>query len=389
MSSANENVQEASHATNLHFQQPPTYPAAFPQMQPYPIMPQGPFQPVFPTVSPQAEMPFTGQMAVPQPATNQPPNQMLSPHMAAVQYSFTPEGFAPNKIAEVDIHDEHPQPLEMEEEPSKEELQYDFNIKRNVDIVGWLKQGWRLYRRNWIAYTGFELLFWCITMLCFWGQTAAAKFPYIVLILNFVQLIVWPMRYPSFVFKVCEAKLILFFPCTHRLGYFIAGSHIVRHQSSSSEDALKIPLRSSNLFRGIYLIFPLLLLTILYSIAVGIGLFCFIIPGIYLAITLSFAPFLYIEYHHSRNNQFVSHLSFGVIDALTVSRRVIHKYFCQVFLFFLLVFVLQILGFITIVGLLVVIPWCELSYIYAFNDLFTLVPHKGVDNSIVCCCDNV
>ncbi len=123
-----EQYPQPADPQNLQFPPPagfqqPAYPMAYHQ-QPYPIMPHmAAFQPAYPNVYPQAEMPFTGQMA--------------GQHMTAIQYNFNPESLAP----QVDV--EHPQSAQMKEEPTNnvEQQVFHHDLKKHVDVVGWLKQG--------------------------------------------------------------------------------------------------------------------------------------------------------------------------------------------------------------------------------------------------------
>ena len=60
---------------------------------------------------------------------------------------------------------------------------------------------------------------------------------------------------------------------------------------------VKVTPLAVDFFRGYFVFFPLLGFAIVLPLIIGVGFLLLIIPGIYLAVTLSFVPFVYIEYH--------------------------------------------------------------------------------------------
>jgi len=106
-------------------------------------------------------------------------------------------------------------------------------------------------------------------------------------------------------------------------------------------------------------------------LAVSLGLFLLIIPGIYLMVALGFSWALYIEYHHE---------GLGIFEAMSVSRKMVTRHWCTFFGLSILCFFVYILGLMFfIVGILVAIPVVQLTLTFAFRDMFgfseTKVPH--------------
>ncbi|KAL6064780.1 DUF624 domain-containing protein [Balamuthia mandrillaris] len=241
--------------------------------------------------------------------------------------------------------------------PMFEEVNYD------LDILLWIKNGWRMYKEHWQYYTLFELLLWGLMLLSNIPDMAGEEL-WFLFPLDFAYLLVLPLQY----------------------GYFIVGSQLLRHYSSTGRfDEDTYTYRFKDMFRGFYLFFPLLLLSLLLGVSVGVGLLLFIVPGLYLLVTLAFAPYVYIEYHHM-NNTGVASNSFGVIDSLVISRRVVHRNFCTNLLFFIVYFLVCLAGALCFgVGLLVARPVMELAMVFAFHDQFKLLPRRDVDRTCFYC----
>ena len=90
---------------------------------------------------------------------------------------------------------------------------------------------------------------------------------------------------------------------------------------------------------------PLIVMAVLMTILIVIGFFLLVLPGIYLSIAYSFAPYLIIE------------KKMGVWEALETSRKAITEYWWRYFGLMLVAMVLIIIGSIPmLIGLIWVIP---------------------------------
>jgi len=115
---------------------------------------------------------------------------------------------------------------------------------------------------------------------------------------------------------------------------------------------------------------------------VSIGFILFIIPGIYLGVTLCFSPLVYVEFHHDTNPM----LSLGVFGAISHSHSISHRYFWKILGFILICGFINFLASIFFfVGLVVTIPVCMLATVFAFRDLFYLHPDKTADTHCYMC----
>jgi len=252
---------------------------------------------------------------------------------------------------------QHPQPSKMEEVSLREISQFEREPEEREanSPCGWLEEGWQLYKENWLRYSLFQLL---IVLLLLVGYLGPITFhsPVVSTMLFGLIYFVWPLHF----------------------GFFIAGSHIVRQREVGGDASL----RASNLSRGFYLYFPLLLLILFVELLVVLGFILFVLPGLYLIVTLSFAPLVYIEYHHLTNP---GH-SVSICEAISLSRRVLHKNFCKILTFFLYCWFANFLGMCCFgVGFFVSMPVTLLASVFAFRDLFDLHPSKLADNKCYCC----
>jgi len=175
-------------------------------------------------------------------------------------------------------------------------------------------------------------------------------------------------------------------------GYFIAGSRIYKEKElllrSSQTPVGTIKPEISDFLRGYLIFFPLVGLTLVVGLCIGLGLCLLIVPGLYLFVTLSFVPYVYIEYHKQNAYEATQQevVSMDFCECIGHSRRVIHQHFWEVVLFLLCELLLTILGLITVVGNLVTFPICMLAFVPAFRDLFHFQLHRSVDDRCYCCC---
>lgn len=123
------------------------------------------------------------------------------------------------------------------------------------------------------------------------------------------------------------------------------------------------PLNLANLYSMSHLAPRFLGASILYGLAILVGLVLLIIPGIYLAIKLQFYSFLIVDKNA------------GVMDSLKKSWTLTQGAALDLFLFTLAIIILNILGAIVLlVGLLVTIPTTTMASIYVYRKLLSQTP---------------
>jgi hypothetical protein len=328
----------------------PTYLAPIPQSQESPYFPNPQQQFAYPMYPPQQGNPIYAQ----------PPQPVSIPSDYGIP---TPPPHEISKMRDVPLETDIDAQADMTSEQAYE-VHYNFEEHKHLDFGGWFKQGWDLYKEHWAYYSVFELAFWIIYLLTSTDEIEEAdKFPIFALLGGLLGWVAWPLRF----------------------GYFVAGANIVRHRTETNQTE-PVPFVVSHLFRPFYVYFPLLWLLILYGLAVTFGLICFIIPGLYFGISFAFAPLLYLENHHLPNYFDPQAASrFGILDAFSVSRRVVTKYFFQVLLFFLVALGINLIASFLIILPLVTLPVTCLASVFAYRDLFGLQPHRGVDTHCFCC----
>ncbi|KAL6064779.1 hypothetical protein QOT17_010669 [Balamuthia mandrillaris] len=242
-------------------------------------------------------------------------------------------------------------------------------INYNLNLGLWIQNGWRMYKANWFQHSAFEFLFWSITVLPYmagWMEETLFCFTYVLS--NFLYWLLSPLKY----------------------GHFIVGSHLLRSRAGSTANPVcpgasggHYTFQFKDLFRGVFLYLPLLFLGLFWYFAVYIGLLLCVAPGVYLAVTMAFGFHVYIEYHHMRATG-VTTGSLGVFDALAISRHVVHKNFCTNLLFFIIYFLVCLVGALCFgVGLLVARPVMELAMVFAFHDQFKLLPNRDLDRVLL------
>jgi len=115
---------------------------------------------------------------------------------------------------------------------------------------------------------------------------------------------------------------------------------------------------------------PLLIMFILMGILIVGGLLLLILPGIYLAIAYSFAPYLIIE------------KGLGVWESLETSRKAITQYWWRYFGLMLLSVLLFIAGIIPLfIGLIWVLPLITIAAGEVFVETFSEPTTKDIEGS--------
>ncbi|PWW82696.1 MULTISPECIES: hypothetical protein [Prosthecochloris] len=114
-------------------------------------------------------------------------------------------------------------------------------------------------------------------------------------------------------------------------------------------------------FKGFNYFLPLVLAGIVSGILVGIGFALLLLPGIYLAVSYMFVSMLIVDYR----------MEFW--QAMETSRQIVTKNWFSLFVFFLLLFVVNLLGVLALgIGLLVTIPLSICSVCVAYRDIVGL-----------------
>jgi uncharacterized membrane protein len=104
--------------------------------------------------------------------------------------------------------------------------------------------------------------------------------------------------------------------------------------------------------------FPLVVIGILFSVFVTVGVFCLILPGIYLAVAYTFSSILAVD------------KGLGFWESMETSRKVITRNWWRVFGLLLLAIPVFILGALALgIGIFVAIPLVFGAIAYAYEDL--------------------
>ncbi|MEZ5785822.1 MAG: hypothetical protein R3D62_04925 [Xanthobacteraceae bacterium] len=112
-------------------------------------------------------------------------------------------------------------------------------------------------------------------------------------------------------------------------------------------------------------VLPFLGASILYSLMVGFGFVFLIVPGVILAIIFAFWPYPVAE-------------GAGPINAPKYSRLITKGHRWRLFLFFLVLVLVNVLGFIAlVVGLLVSIPVTALAAAHAYRALASMADERS------------
>jgi len=236
------------------------------------------------------------------------------------------------------------------------------------DVLNWYKEGWAMYIENWIPYTILSIIF-----MIFWGGSIIAD-----------------DEAPAWVSSFFSAGGLLTFPLYY--GFFIAGTQVHKQKErmlrECNEHHHKVTPQLVDFFRGYFVFFPLLGFSLLLPLIIGVGFILFIVPGLYLLVTLSFVPYVYIEYHKQSAYEVSQYetVSYGFYDSIAHSRRVIHQHFWEVTFFWILGFAIAILGGLTVIGGVIAIPVVSLALVPAFRDLFGFQMTRVADDRCYCCC---
>lgn len=118
-----------------------------------------------------------------------------------------------------------------------------------------------------------------------------------------------------------------------------------------------VAVRFDLLFSQYSRVIPLLLVGLLQSFAVTLGLLFLVIPGVYLAQSLSLSVALKAE------------RDLPVIECLAVSLRLVNKAFWRVALLSMISGLLILLGFLSVIGWIWTLPWAAMIFSITYRQL--------------------
>ncbi len=189
-----------------------------------------------------------------------------------------------------------------------------------LPLGDYLRAGWHLFKQYPGGFVGFFLLFLVVNT-----------------VLNAVPLV---GRVAAF---AISSPLVI--------GNFIVGAKLLQRQ----------PVEFKDFFAGFNFFLPLLLVSVLSAVLISIGMILLIIPGVYLAVGFAFALNLVVD----------RRLDFW--PAMDLSRRTVHPLWFGVFIFGLLLLLVNLVGVICLgVGILVSAPLSFCAMTAAYADIFGL-----------------
>ena len=193
----------------------------------------------------------------------------------------------------------------------------------SLPLGDYFKTGWGLFKQYPGGFVGFCLLYLLI-------QAALHSIPYVGAVASFAV----------------STPLLM--------GNFIVSAKLLHGQTPEFRD----------FFAGFQYFLPLLLLSLVAGLFIGIGTLLLIIPGLYLLVAYMFASYLVVD----------RRLDFW--PAMELSRRTVNPRWFGYFAFVLLVVLLNLAGAIALgVGLLVTIPLSFCAVTAAYADLFGFQSH--------------
>ena len=195
--------------------------------------------------------------------------------------------------------------------------------QESLPLGDYVKTGWNLFKQYPGGFVGFCLLYFLI-------QVALKAIPYVGAV----------------------AAVVINTPLL--MGNFIVSAKLLHGQPPEFRD----------FFEGFQYFLPLLLLSLVAGLFIGIGTILLVIPGIYLAVAYLFASYLVVD----------RRLDFW--PAMELSRHTVSPRWFGFFAFMLLVVLLNLAGVIALgVGLLVTIPLSFCTVTAAYADLFGFQSH--------------
>ena len=195
--------------------------------------------------------------------------------------------------------------------------------QESLPLGDYVKTGWDLFKQYPGGFVGFCLLYFVI-------QVALKAIPYVGAV----------------------AAVVINTPLL--MGNFIVSAKLLHGQIPEFRD----------FFTGFQYFLPLLLLSLVAGLFIGIGTILLVIPGIYLAVAYLFASYLVVD----------RRLDFW--PAMELSRRTVTPRWFGYFAFMLLLALLNLAGALLLgLGLLVTIPLSFCAVTAAYADLFGFQSH--------------
>jgi len=187
-----------------------------------------------------------------------------------------------------------------------------------VKTEQYLNEGLELFKKYSNGFFGFYLIIF--------GVAAIASAP--------------PLMYVGSVLSLLQAPLIA--------GFFLVANDVIRDNTPKFAD----------FFNGFNFFLPLVLLNIVSSIFIAVGLILLIVPGMYLAVSYSFA------------NMFIIFFNYDFWTAMELSRKIITKNWWSFFGFLLILFLINFAGILACgVGVLFTLPITSCMLFVAFEDI--------------------
>jgi len=204
-----------------------------------------------------------------------------------------------------------------------------------VEIRGWIRKGWEIFQKEPGYFIGLLIL----------SQGLSLG----------VQLVGGQLGEFVGVFATIAVAVLLL---PMQMGYAILARKIMRNE----------PYTFSDMFGGYKLTGELIVVYLLYAVLVVVGMVFLVLPGIYLAIAFSWAPYLLLFYNKPAT------------EALSISRKLLHKSWWGMFLFLIVAgLLLNIAGLLVcLVGILVSLPVSYISMYVALDETLGLQDSEPV-----------
>ncbi len=111
-------------------------------------------------------------------------------------------------------------------------------------------------------------------------------------------------------------------------------------------------------FDGLKHFAGLILFTLMSAILIFLGFLALILPGVYLSVGYIFTPFYII----------FGRMEFW--DAMETSRKLVHREWLSIFAFLIVLFIVNLIGFLALgIGLLITVPLSYCALYAAFDDI--------------------
>lgn len=198
-----------------------------------------------------------------------------------------------------------------------------------VDIGGWIRKAWEIFQKEPGYFIGLLILSQGIRIA--------------------VQMVGGQMGDFVGVFASIAVAVALL---PMQMGYAILARKIMRNE----------PYTFSDMFGGYKMTGELIVVYLLYALLVVVGFVFLVLPGIYLAIAFSWAPYLLLFYNKPAT------------EALSLSRKMLHKPWWGMFGFLIVAgLLLNLAGLLVcLVGILVSLPVSYISMYVALDETLAL-----------------